>query len=396
MFFTLGLKELPFEPVKRQVIYTEGEYNEEVNRFIQKNYDTIRSLFSECRWEFVYMPKLVKELKTTEIVKYNAPYAEGVNESVTFKNDFLLQYMVHPENKKQVPPSLVYYCPTKKVDDPEASVQYRGITISIETARKNFANIVIDILDDVFDDADGVYDTDVLFSDLVDGVSSRDSNDGLLFRDGDDGESFRSGDDGLLFRDGDDWSDEDDGMMAREEPVDYNEDEDQYEGDVWIMMEEAKAIVDKLKKRGVSEYMLQRLIHGEEKLSRLHITKDYRIFLQDYGMEIEMKPLPKILFLLYINHPEGIYFKDLSDYREELMQYYKGVKNGFISTPDAVKRIERLTTPGDNSVNEKSSHIKAAFISKIKDRLASNYYIVGSRAELRKITLPRELVEWDI
>ena len=379
MFFTLGLKELPFEPVKRQVIYTEGEYNEEVNRFIQKNYDAIRSLFSECRWEFVYMPKLMEELKTTEIVKYNAPYAEGVNESVTFKNDFLLQYMARPENKKQVPPSLVYYCPTKRVDDPEASVQYRGITISVETAFRNFANILWDILGDVDAvDADDVGDTDVLFSDI------------------DDGESFRSGNDGLLFRDGDDWSDEDDGMMAREEPVDYNEDEDQYECDVWRMLEEAKAIVDKLKKRGVSEYMLQRLIHGEEKLSRLHITKDYRIFLKDYGMEIEMKPLPKILFLLYIKHPEGIYFKDLSDYREELMQYYKGVKNGFISTPDAVKRIERLTTPGDNSVNEKSSHIKAAFISKIKDRLASNYYIVGSRAELRKITLPRELVEWDI
>lgn len=48
MYFTLGLKELPFEQAKRQVIYTEGEYNVEVNRFIQKNYDAIRSCFSEC------------------------------------------------------------------------------------------------------------------------------------------------------------------------------------------------------------------------------------------------------------------------------------------------------------------------------------------------------------
>ena len=141
--------------------------------------------------------------------------------------------------------------------------------------------------------------------------------------------------------------------------------------------------------------MLQSIIRGEEKLSRLHITKDYRIILQDYGMEIEMKPLPKILFLLYLNHPEGIYFKDLSDHRKELMEYYKGIKDGLFSMSEAENRIERLTTPGDNSVNEKSSNIKAAFVSKIEPRLASNYCIVGSRAGKRKITLPRELVTWD-
>ena len=76
------------------------------------------------------MPKLAEELKAAEIMKYNTPYAEGIDESATFKSDFLLQYMVRPENKKQVSPSLVYYCPTKREDNPEASVQYRGITIS--------------------------------------------------------------------------------------------------------------------------------------------------------------------------------------------------------------------------------------------------------------------------
>ncbi len=362
MFFTIGLKKLPFEQVERQVIYTEGEYNKEVNRFIQNNYDAIRSHFSVRGWEFVYMPKLVEELKDAEIVRYNAPYADGIDESVSFSSDFLLQYMVHPESKRAIPPSLVYYCPRKiKLDYSEAVSQYRGVELSEETGykkKKDLSNILSEI----------IYDTD-----------------------------------DLLNREDDVWLDADffekyegRGMMACEEPAIYNRDEDQFESDILIMMEEAKAIVEKLKKRGVSEYMLQKLIHGEEKLSRLHITKDYRIFLQDYGMEIDMKPLPKILFLLYIKHPEGIYFKDLSDHRQELMQYYKGVKDGLFSMSEAVKRIERLTTPGDNSVNEKSSNIKAAFVSKIKDRLASNYYIVGSRAELRKITLPRELVTWDI
>ena len=363
MFFTIGLKKLPFEQVERQVIYTEGTYNKEVNRFIQKNYDAIRSHFSERGWEFVYIPKLVEELKDAEIVKYNAPYADGIDESVTFTSDFLLQYMAHPEKKMLIPPSLIYYCPGKmKTDYFEASAQYRGIRLSAETEykkKKDLSNILSEII--------------------------RDTGDELLFRDADAWE--------LLGFSGEEPSNY---MMVCEEAIAPVGDEEQFESDILIMMEEAKVIVEKLRKRGVSDYMLQKIIHGEEKLSRLRITKDYRIFLEDYNMEVELKPLPKILFLLYLKHPEGIYFKDLSDHRQELMEYYKRIKDGLFSMSDAMKRVERLTTPGDNSVNEKSSNIKAAYVSKIKERLASNYCIVGGRAELKKITLPRELVIWDV
>lgn len=361
MFFTLGLKKLPFEQVERQVIYVEGEYNEKINRYIQKNYDSIRTHFAKQRWEFVYLPKLADELKDKEIVRYNAPYAIGIKDDVHFESDFLLQFMLHPENKAGFPPSLVYYNPGKlNRNYSDAAIQYRGIDLSDGLAyrkTKDLSNILVEIREDT--------------------------------------------DDYILYRCDDDWQDVDDNevylqpTMACEESVSYSLADDAFESDILILMDEAKTIVEKLRKRGVSEFMLQSIIRGEEKLSRLLVTKDYRIILQDYGMEIEMKPLPKILFLLYLNHPEGIYFKDLSDHRKELMEYYKGIKDGLFSMSEAENRIERLTTPGDNSVNEKSSNIKAAFVSKIEPRLASNYCIVGSRAGKRKITLPRELVTWD-
>jgi hypothetical protein len=362
MFFTIGFKKLPFEQVERQVIYTEGTYNKDVNRYIQRNYDAICSHFSERGWEFVYIPKLVEELKDAEIVKYNAPYAEGIDESVTFTSDFLLQYMVHPEKKILIPPSLIYYYPGKmKTDYYEASAQYRGIRLSAETEykkKKDFSNILSKIV--------------------------RDTGGDLQFRD-----EYAWG----LH----DLSDEEstNRIMANEKFIIPGSDEEQFESDILIMMEEAKVIVEKLRKRGVSEFMLLKIIYGEEKLSRLHITKDFKILLTDYNIEIELKPLPKILFLLYLKHPEGIYFKDLPDYRVELIEYYKKVKSGLFSMTSARNSIELLTDPTNNSLNEKRTAIKVAFERAINERLARNCCILGERNEIKRIILPRELVQWD-
>ena len=43
-----------------------------------------------------------------------------------------------------------------------------------------------------------------------------------------------------------------------------------------------KAMAEKLRLRGIDAYILEKLIREEVKLSRLVITKDYRILLRDY------------------------------------------------------------------------------------------------------------------
>ena len=59
------------------------------------------------------------------------------------------------------------------------------------------------------------------------------------------------------------------------------------------------------------------------KLSRLLITKDHRLLLLDYGQkEVVLQPVHKAVFLLFLAHPEGIEFKRLGDYRQELLDYY--------------------------------------------------------------------------
>ena len=108
-----------------------------------------------------------------------------------------------------------------------------------------------------------------------------------------------------------------------------------------------------------------------------------------------MTPLPKAVFLLFLKHPEGIYFKALPDYREELMEIYKIIKGPFFNEASARQSIEDVTDPLSNSINEKCSRIREAFVSKFDDSLARYYYVDGKRGEPKKIALPRTLVKWD-
>ena len=160
-------------------------------------------------------------------------------------------------------------------------------------------------------------------------------------------------------------------------------------------MEEIKERVKKLRQRGVAEHLLMELVHPETKLSKLVITKQFQIQLPDYqNMEINMEPLVKAVYFLFLNHPEGIRFKDLPDYREELTNIYLKLKpNGL--TDRVKKSIEDVTNPLLNSINEKCSRIKAAFAHEVDEACLNNYIIIGKSGEVKKISLPRNLVVWE-
>ena len=78
-------------------------------------------------------------------------------------------------------------------------------------------------------------------------------------------------------------------------------------------MEEVRERIVKLRQRGIAESILEQLIHSDDRLSRIVITKDYRIVLPDYqNMEIKMEPIVKAVYLLFLKHPEGIYLQMLT------------------------------------------------------------------------------------
>lgn len=129
------------------------------------------------------------------------------------------------------------------------------------------------------------------------------------------------------------------------------------------------------------------------KLSRLTIAKDCTLNLSDYQQEVKMEPIVKAIYLLFLNHPEGIAFKYLPDYRKELADIYQKIKPYGLNER-AIRSIEDATNPLLNSINEKCSRIRAAFLPVVDSTLLEQYIITGKSGESKRILLPRDLVSW--
>lgn len=159
-----------------------------------------------------------------------------------------------------------------------------------------------------------------------------------------------------------------------------------------------------LRSIGVSVLETLRIEAARRQLSRLLITKDYRfILIDDNHKEIDLTPVHKAVYLLFLNHPEGIEFKKLSEYRDELLHYYMATAR-LMDKQAIEKSVDMLVNPFNNSINEKCSRIKNVFLS-MMDQYRANYYIVSSHhikhvagssrvwyERLKVISLPRELV----
>ena len=105
-----------------------------------------------------------------------------------------------------------------------------------------------------------------------------------------------------------------------------------------------------------------------------------------------MSPLPKAVYLLFLKHPEGIVFKQLRNYHDELLDIYKQISNRVIES-NIESNIRDITDPTKNSINEKCTRIREAFLKQFDTVYAQHYYITGKKGEPKRITLPRELVD---
>jgi hypothetical protein len=152
--------------------------------------------------------------------------------------------------------------------------------------------------------------------------------------------------------------------------------------------------VQKLKEYGMNEQEITSLIHTDQPVLTLTISKNYRIFLGNDRIEVHMEPLVKAVYLLFLLHPEGIVFKDLPDYRGELTKIYSEVRPWGL-TDRALQSIEDVTNPLLNSINEKCARIRKAFVNAMDSKAAEPYIIKGMRGGIKKIDLPRDLVIWE-
>ena len=171
--------------------------------------------------------------------------------------------------------------------------------------------------------------------------------------------------------------------------TDNNKDEKQALYD--LLVKEVKERVQKLKEYGMNEQEITSLIHTDQPILTLTISKNYRFFLGDNRIEVHMEPLVKAIYMLFLSHPEGIVFKDLPDYRGELTKIYSEVRPWGLSER-ALQSIEDVTNPLLNSINEKCARIRKAFVITLDSKGAEPYIIKGMRGGIKKIDLPRECI----
>lgn len=161
-----------------------------------------------------------------------------------------------------------------------------------------------------------------------------------------------------------------------------------------LLLDEVREKVRKLKSYGIDECDIISAMREDDLFPLLIVSEDYKVLLSgEKEVEVQMEPLVKAVYLLFLLHPEGIILKRLPDYRDELRTIYQLLRPAGI-TPKAEKSIMDVTNPMLNSINEKCARIRHYFTSLLPSNVAYYYSISGKRGELKKIALDRVNVIW--
>lgn len=182
-----------------------------------------------------------------------------------------------------------------------------------------------------------------------------------------------------------------------EEPAsEYGSEELKERQEAEELLEIVRQTSQRLRELGVSDETIRKYCcsGNPNQPERIHITEWYSILLPDRGnVEIKMRPLAKTLFILFLRHPEGITFKDLSDYRKEIYEIY-GCVSSRTDMEAMSKSLERLMNPCDNAVNINRSRVSEALGRYFERSRLGQYVIAGQAGEPKNIALDRSYVSW--
>lgn len=130
-----------------------------------------------------------------------------------------------------------------------------------------------------------------------------------------------------------------------------------------------------------------------DSLSPIRFDNRFNISLPLYPqISIKLEPLPKALYILFLQHPEGIVLKDIQDYESELKRIYSAVSGR--KNPTVVNRIfKALTDPSNNPLHKNLSIIRKCFLSKLRFEIACNYIPAYGRTKAHNIPIDSTLVE---
>lgn len=390
MNHSITFNALPFKPEERQVIYVESHYDERTNAIIKHFYERLKGSFIRAGLDFVYLPMFFNDEELREKVLYYAPYLTSeIIQKTELRSSYLLSYMSHAEDRKNIAPSLLY-APKQESD---------GWVFQV---------LPIDSEGDGLQWFDGAIATIEEELSVVEKSCSQ-SCDGAVTQ-------------SMVFPEDDEWTPElkeevlppethhlGDRIKrwfreTRRERFEASAPtkaplpslDDIIEDDVRDTIEDLERSIERLRLLGVPLTAIVEFVSKYETISRLRLTDDLRILLPDYNnREVKMGPLYKAVYFLFLNHREGIVLQRLEEHHRELVNYYLQTSQKRELTPRMADTINRLEYPGDNTIHIVLSRIKAYFKATIDEHLAHHYYIIGKPGEPYKIALDDSLIEWE-
>jgi len=120
----------------------------------------------------------------------------------------------------------------------------------------------------------------------------------------------------------------------------------------------------------------------------------HKMYLTDLGdLQVNLNPKERSVYLVYLNHPEGISRADLIDFRSELRQYYAFFSNKWDNN-QIDEAIDLLTDALEQNFMQVLSRIRKKFRDTVGGEQSKTYSIESYDGKY-KILLDRELVSFD-
>ena len=142
------------------------------------------------------------------------------------------------------------------------------------------------------------------------------------------------------------------------------------------------------------DLLAEKIVPGKSvEVSPIRFDSKFNIILPLYPqIKIKLDPLPKSLYILILQHPEGIVLKEIQEYANELKSIYCAVSGR--KNPTVVNRmLKALTDPTENPLHKNLSIIRHCFMSKLRFDLAQNYIPAHGRSKAHNIPIDCQLVE---
>jgi hypothetical protein len=172
------------------------------------------------------------------------------------------------------------------------------------------------------------------------------------------------------------------------------------DGETKLLLNQIEENIIKLKKSGQFflvapklEQLVQHFLELDVSISNIVIDKDFNITLPLYqNREIILSHLTKAVYILFLNHPEGIFLNELGRYENELLSIYKTIS--YQISLDKMKNSVHELIVSDKAIFVHFSRIKSAFVKNFTDFYAVNYYIQGEKGGRKYIKLPKEKISF--